>query len=271
MRRRTPIAAYGVAIAAGAFAVAGLAAVPAGTAAAAATSGLTAASLPITGYYQMAVDSAGSRVFISQGSNGSDSIAVTDFSGNVAGAIPEPSAVEGIALSPDGSTLYAALVGSGTVSPAISVISTASLEQTASYPLPAGDTPQDVAVQSGKLWVSYDPAGADGHAAIGDFDLSAASPALEIQSAMGGWYSAPILAADPTGNGSVLLATDQNVLDPTVASYDTAADPVTVRAQGALSDCTGDEYDYVIDIAVVPGGAGFIAPCDTPTGELEYL
>ena len=75
-------------------------------------------------------------MFISQGASGGDSIVVTDFSGDVVGSIAEPSPVEGMALSPDGSTLYAALVGSTTVSPAISVISTSSLSQTTTFPLP---------------------------------------------------------------------------------------------------------------------------------------
>ena len=271
MRRRTRISTCGAAVAAGAFIVAGFAAIPAGAAATPAISAPSTVSLPITSYYQMAVDSADSQVFISQGSNGSDSIVVTNLSGKIVGAIAEPSAVEGITLSPNGSTLYAALVGSGTISPAISVINAASLTQTTTYSLPAGDTPQDVAVQSGKLWVSYGTPGTYGHAAVGDFDLAASSPVLETQAAMGSWYSAPILTADPTGQGNVLVAVDQNVLDPTVVSYDTSADPVTVRAQGTVSDCIGDEYDYAIDIAVVPGGAGFIAACDAPQKEDEAL
>jgi hypothetical protein len=122
MRRRTRISTCGAAVAAGAFIVAGFAAIPAGAAATPAISAPSTVSLPITSYYQMAVDSADSQVFISQGSNGSDSIVVTNLSGKIVGAIAEPSAVEGITLSPNGSTLYAALVGSGTVSPAISVI-----------------------------------------------------------------------------------------------------------------------------------------------------
>ena len=53
-------------------------------------------SLPITSYYQMAVDSADGQVFISQGTAGGDSIVVTDFSGNVVGSIAEPSPVKGL-------------------------------------------------------------------------------------------------------------------------------------------------------------------------------
>lgn len=260
MRRRTLIST--AAVVAGAVVAAGFAAIPATGARAATLSGSSVA-LPITGYYQMAVDSADGRVFFSQGSNGPDSIVVTDFSGQVLGAIAEPAPVEGITLSPDGSTLYAALVGSDTVSPAISVISAASLTQVTTYPLPAGDTPHDVAVQSGKLWVSYGTPDTYGKAAIGDFDLSDASPALETQPAMGSWFSPPFLAADPTGAGNVLVAAQPDLLTPTIASYDTSADPVTVRAQGTVSDCTGDEYDYVMDAAVAPGGAGFVLACET--------
>jgi hypothetical protein len=137
MRRRIPIAPYGAAVVAGAFIVTGFAAVPAGAGTTSA-SVPSSVSLPITSYYQMAVDSADGRVFISQGQSGGDSIVVTDFSGNIVASIAEPSPVEGIALSPDGSTLYAALVGSTTVSPAISVISTSSLTQRTTFPLPAG-------------------------------------------------------------------------------------------------------------------------------------
>jgi hypothetical protein len=264
MRRRALVSTCGAAAAAGAFIAAGLAAVPA-TVAAAAASGPSVVSLPITSYYQMAVDSADSQVFISQGSNGSDSIAVTDFSGHVIGAIAEPSPVEGIALSPDGSTLYAALMGSSTVSAAISVISTASLTRTTTYSLPAGDTPQDVALQSGKLWVSYDT-GLAGHAAIGDFDLSAASPVLEAQAATGGWYSAPMLAADPTGAGDVLVAAQPDASPPEFASYGTSADPVTVKAHDTVSDCFS-----AVDVAVAPSGAGFAAACGDPGQESEYV
>ena len=59
--------------------------------------------------------------------------------------------VMGITLSPDGSTLYAALSGAH----AVSAISTATLQQTAAYSLGAANSPLQVAVQSGKLWVSY--------------------------------------------------------------------------------------------------------------------
>ena len=52
--------------------------------------------------FWMAVDSADSQVFISQGSNGSDSIVVTNLSGKIVGAIAEPSARVAYAPKPAG-------------------------------------------------------------------------------------------------------------------------------------------------------------------------
>jgi hypothetical protein len=257
MRRRAPIlAASGVA--AGALIVTGFAAVAAG-AATASVSAPSSTPLSITGYYQMAVDSADGQVFISQGSSGGDSILVTDFSGNVVDSIAEPSPVEGIALSPDGSTLYAALVGSSTVSPAISVISTSSLTQTTALTLPAGYTPGDVAVQSGDLWVSY--SANDGYlGGIGYYDLAATSPTLQTPALMSKWGAPPMLAADPSGVGHTLVAARPNTLYTTVAAYDTAT--VTALGDGQPCDAPLGEYAYVIDVAVVPGGGALIPACD---------
>jgi YVTN family beta-propeller protein len=215
-------------------------------------------SLPLTSYFQMAVDSTNDHLFFSQGSASENSILVTDFSGGTVATIAGQTGVKGITLSPDGSTLYAALAGAD----AVSAISTATLQQTAVYQLPAGDTPYFVAVQSGKLWVSYQT-GTAGDAAIGDFDLSAADPSFATQAPMGGWGSAPEIAADPSGSGNVLVATDG--LDPsTAASYDTAQDPVTVHAQKTLKTDTNASGNCasVNDLAVVPGGAQFIVTCD---------
>ncbi len=127
-----------------------------------------------------------------------------------------------------------------------------------------------VAVQSGKLWVSYYTGTTDNAGAIGDFDLSAASPALETQAAMGGWGAAPMIAADPADTGNVLVAMDPYTGTPEAASYDTAADPVTVRAPrsaltlpDASAGCQGAQ-----DLIVIPGGARFAPACDNDVSEV---
>ncbi len=224
-----------------------------------------AVSLPLTSFFQMAVDSTHDHLFFSQGNATDGSILVTDFAGQTVATIGNQSGVMGIALSPDGKTLYAALSGLDEVS----AISTATLQETAVYPLGGANTPLSVAVQSGRLWVSYDtnlaPAG-DGM--VGDFNLSAADPALQTSPVLDDppviqdWYSAPLLAADPTGRGNVLVALEGGT--PTTAeSYDTAANPVSLRASAdglkvGPYACGGP----IDEIGFVPGGAQFVPACD---------
>jgi|HubBroStandDraft_1064217.scaffolds.fasta_scaffold00800_20 YVTN family beta-propeller protein len=177
----------------------------------------------------MAVDVAHGHIFISQGSTTQDTILVTNLSGQKVAAIPGQDGVMGIVLSPDGSTLYAALSSSD----AVSAISTATLKPIATYPLGTGDSPQDVAVQSGDVWVSYNTA-TPGAAAIGDIDLTASSPAFQAQSVMGTWASVPDLAADPSNSGT-LVAVETGMDSGDLATFNTASSPVTVLAQGGIS------------------------------------
>jgi hypothetical protein len=218
------------------------------------------ASLPISSYYQMAVDAAHGHIFFSQGNSSQNGILVTDLTGQVVTTITGQTGVKGIALSPDGSTLYAALGGGG----AITAISTSTLTQTGSYALPAGYSPMDVAVQSGKVWVSYNPGGV-GQAAIGDIDVSAPSPSFHAQPIMGGWYAAPEIAADPQDSG-VLVAAEPGMSPSSVASYNTTVDPVTVRSQSTFfTNCENQG-----DLAVVPGGSEFILACGWPYAHYRY-
>jgi hypothetical protein len=227
--------------------------------------------LPLNSFFQLAVDNTHDHLFFSQGNASENSILVTNFAGSTVATIANQNGVMGIALSPDGKTLYAALSGLHEVS----AISTATLKQTAVYPLGDGNTPVSVAVQSGKLLVSYNTAvpAVGGNGVIGYFNLSAASPTLATSSVLGdppdydNWYSAPMLAADPAGVGNVVVAT-QAGLPTNAATYDTAANPVR-RLAGSWSLTQGPyECGEGTDTAVVPGGAQFIPACDsedTPT------
>ncbi|TVZ00049.1 hypothetical protein EAS64_38925 [Trebonia kvetii] len=211
----------------------------------------------ISHYYKMVVDSTHDHVFISATNAG---ILVTDFSGQTVTVIGADG--RGMTLSPDGSTLYA------TNGWDVDAFSTATLEQTA--------TAEAVAVQSGTLWVSYE--GNAASQAIGDFDLSAADPAFETQPSMGSWTGAPLIAADPSDTGNVLVVV-ANDADPTsVVSFDTSQDPPTVRVKTAkLLTGAGADCAVVQDLAVLPGGARFIPVCGdtappvpTPTAEWAY-
>jgi hypothetical protein len=204
--------------------------------------------LPITGYYQMVVDSAHGHLFISQDSK-FGSVEVYDFSGNPVAEISAGAYVRGITLSPDGSTLYAAAMGE------VSAISTATLQETVFYPLDPNETAVNVAVQSGKLWVSYTTLNSN-TANIGDFDLSAVSKTFEAQPAMGSWpYNAPKLAADP-GDHGVLVVSDSLSATP-IASFGTGTDPVTpLAAQTYVNSCSSGSQ-----LAVLANGSRFAIAC----------
>lgn len=219
----------------------------------------TTTSLPITSYYQMVVDASHDHIYISEG-GGQNAILVTDLTGQVITTISGENGAEGIALSPDGTTLYAAL----STADAVSAIDTTTLQQVASYPLGAGDSPRDVAVQSGELWVSYGN-GTAGEAGIGDIDVSSASPSFQVQPALGGWYGAPELSADPQDTG-ILVAAEPDMTPSAVASYDVAVDPAAVLAQSAsFENCTNES-----DLAVAPGGSEFVLACSSPDVLYRY-
>jgi YVTN family beta-propeller protein len=227
----------------------------------------TSASLPqLTASHQIVVDDAAGYVFISDGPStihvaqegwvNTGAIVVTSLSGGYVATLDAGDGVEGLALSPDGSTLYAALANSD----AIAVIDAATLSQTTQYPLPSSvAAPYDLALQSGKLWVSYEATqgGIGGSGAIGDFDLSAATPTFAAQPGMLDswqhfWYSAPALGSDPSDTG-VLVAVQEDESSAEAVSYDVAADPVTdLGAATQVNGCFDD------GATVFPGGAQFV-------------
>jgi hypothetical protein len=243
----------------------GAALLPAVAASADATGTLT----QLTGFHQCLVDKSAGYVFLSEGTSSGDlvygtlstasGIVVTDLSGNYVTTLDSGDGVEGLALSPDGGTLYAALGSKG----AVDVIATSSLTSSAEYSLPsASDIPYSLAVEAGKLWVSYNPKLGSPDGDIGDFDLSQASPTLENQP-MGSWYSAPDLAADPSGNGTTLVAVEPDMSPAPAAAYDVSADPATRLGQASdLLDASGnDGCDMENSVTVMPGGTQFAVSC----------
>ena len=105
----------------------------------------------ITSVYQVVADTAHGHLFISQGPDaGTDApIVVTNLSGTPITTIGD--GARGLALSANDETLYAA------TGDTVSAFSTTTLKETASYPTPG--TAWQVALQSGRLWVSYQERG----------------------------------------------------------------------------------------------------------------
>jgi hypothetical protein len=146
------------------------------------------------------------------------------------------------------------------------------------YQLNGWETPFDLAIESGKLWVSYNPTQSDsvGQSTIGYFDLSQAAPSFVAPEdasgarLMGDWSSAPSLASDPSDTG--ILVADQTQDSPAeVASFDVAGDTVTVlAAQQRLTDNGNENCENAEDMAIVPGGSQVIMACGWPYAHYYY-
>jgi hypothetical protein len=206
--------------------------------------------------YQVIADTAHGHLFISEGTLPSyelfptdSTVLVTDLSGNPVATLPGPLGGDGMTLSPDGTTLYVAQDGG------VAAFSTATLQQTSFYSI--GFPAYSVAVQSGRLWVSYDEEGTI--FTIGSIDPSTGSfdatpfPAL--------WLSPPLISADPADQSGTLVTSSEGVDPPTVASFNVSnpaavtqiASTQTIRscwvpnglavlAGGAAFDCNGVSY-----------------------------
>jgi hypothetical protein len=209
-------------------------------------------ALSLSGYHQMAVDNADGLVFISEGSG--KGIAVVKTDGTLVTVLDSSDVIEGLALS--GGTLYAADVSQD----AIAVVDAATHTQTATWPLGAGDVPYSVAVQSGKLWVSY---GGTTHGVIGDFGLSAGTFEAIGTASTYSWYYTPELVSDPSDTG-VLVASDEGLSPATVGTYNTTADPATSVAGPTGMASTSDWCSNGQQAAVIPGGAKFALACGYP-------
>ena len=187
MRLRQSLAAAFVAAAAAATAVS--------VTAPAARADTTSVALPIARYSHMLVDPGHRHLFITSGS-GSTSILVTDYSGQTVAIIPNEPGATGLALSSDGSTVYAALADGD----AISAISTSTLSETARYATGTGTDPTYVAYSSGRIWFGYGLAAQGG---IGSINPSTSPATVTLNAASGFWYAAPIVAASPGGDLSL--------------------------------------------------------------------
>lgn len=125
--------------------------------------------------------------------------------------------------------------------------------QVTTYSLGADDVPDSLAVQSGKLWVSYSDGAGIHPGAIGDIDLSTGT--FGAQATTSTWPSPPDLAADPSDTG-VLVAVLPGAAPATAETFTTTTDSdsaTRLSAQGVLG-ATGGMCSNEHQLAVFPGG-----------------
>jgi hypothetical protein len=212
---------------------------------------------------KITVDSAAKHIFVSDGVNGTSGITVTDLAGDYVATIDQGDAVTGMALSPDGTELYASLAGQD----AVAEIDPVTLTQTATYSLGTGNVPHSLATQSGKVWVSYQNSapgspGLIGHLMPGTTTSFEADP--ELLPGGNFWSEAPELAADPLDGGTLVAATPGQS-PPSVATFSLSGTPAVLDSSPGFASCGSES-----DIAVMPGGAQFIMACPGSTSDALF-
>ncbi|MFJ6832502.1 hypothetical protein [Streptomyces sp. NPDC091209] len=178
--------------------------------------------LPIAHFAHMVVDAPHGHLFISGGA-GTDGILVTDLDGGNPTTIGGEPGATGLALSDDGSALYAALPGQD----AIAAISTNTLTESARYDTGTGTRPDSLAVAGGTLWFGYGTAGDGG---IGSVDTAGT---VTLRQDSGSWPAPPMLTTTPTPSG-VLAAAAQTGDTSAVVTYRAEGDALTRQAAKAL-------------------------------------
>ncbi|MFJ8779440.1 YncE family protein [Streptomyces sp. NPDC102476] len=179
-------------------------------------------ALPIAHFAHLVVDAPHGHLYISGGA-GTDGILVTDLDGGNATTISGEQGATGLALSADGTTLYAALP----YEDAIAAISTADLTESARYGTGAGTHPDSPAVAGGTLWFGYGTAGAGG---IGSVD---GAGTVTLRQDSGSWAGPPTLATTPTPSG-VLAAATQTGDTSAFVTYQAQGGALTRQAAKAL-------------------------------------
>jgi YVTN family beta-propeller protein len=132
----------------------------------------SAVQLPMTDVREVLVDDAHSHVFLTGG--GSNGVVVRDLAGTAVTIVADQPGAEGMALSPDGGTLYVALYNGD----AVSAIDTVTLTEKARYATGAGTCPVSVAAVGTSVWFGYGCTSAASD--LGVIELSGDTPAVTL-------------------------------------------------------------------------------------------
>ncbi|MFI2780263.1 YncE family protein [Streptomyces sp. ALB3] len=211
-----------------------------------------AVTLPLKDYDDLVVDGTHGKLFLSDPGRGA--VVVTDFQGKVLQQITGLPGAAKLALTPDATTLYAALPGAD----AVAAISTTTHRVTTRYATGAGTGPSSVVVSGKRLWFGYGGLGAGN---IGSIDLATAKPTVKLgHAALNLWYSAPSLHVSPADDGTVVAG--QEIGSPTpIVVYDVRTG--TARQKAHRWNPSG-YTDTLSDLAFTPDGKNIVLASGSP-------
>lgn len=163
--------------------------------------------LPTSSFSHLLLDDAHSHVYVTDGAQ----VMVRAMDGSRVTEIAEPGAA-GLALSPDGSTLYVALASAN----AIAAINTSTLTEKARYATGASTCPATVAPVGAKVWFGYGCAAGKG--AIGLLSWVSGKPSISAGRATG-FRQAPELRISAQLPGTMVASGDYGLDVPKLTTY----------------------------------------------------
>jgi hypothetical protein len=208
-------------------------------------------ALGMSSFARIVADEARGHLFLSPGRSGSG-VVVTDLNGAHVAKIDGLPAATGMALTPDGSSLWVALPGVGE----LKQIDTATLAVTKTIAVPAGQCPGDVAVVGDRLVYGhscnqYGPEGG----VYGGIGVVDAGTGAALGGATGGPYYRPVVAAGPAGR---VYAADSGLSPTDLYLYDvTGAAPVVLARRAQACSNLGD-------LSAAPDGSRVVTACGSP-------
>ncbi|MFF3323466.1 YncE family protein [Streptomyces sp. NPDC002889] len=183
-------------------------------------------------------------------------IVVTDYTGKVTATLTGLPQVRDLELSPDSSTLYAAVEGADK----IVAFDTATLTKAAEYPTGDKTVPSRLAHADGKLWFGY---GDQWDSGLGVVDLTAETPTVTLDLAAGHDFSSPPeLYADPDNPGT-LLALDAHISSGPMVVYDISSGTPVIRV-------SAQKGGFYHDAALTPDGQNVIVAGPGTRALTEY-
>lgn len=173
-------------------------------------------------------------------------VEVFDLDGNRVGTIDNQPSATGMALSPDGRTLYIAHAEQAT----ITAVSTTTLQQTALYHTDVA--PERLAFAGGRLWFSYREIYSPQDAGIGSVDVRAQT-ATVTREGLGQWTDgAPNVLADPADSNTLVVTGDGG--NGGLGVFDvTTSTPVLEQQNTGI-------YTLLHDAAVTADGRDVVVP-----------
>ena len=206
--------------------------------------------LGMAGFTDLVADERHGQLFLSSGSS-NGGLRVTDLQGGTGRTIDGLAGSEGMALTPDGSSLWVALPKVG----ALQRVDTATLTVTQTIGLPTGQCPGDVAVVGSRLVYGHSCNTYGGDGSYGGLGVVDTVTGKVLGGITSGPFYRPVVATGPAGQ---VYAADAGLSMTGLYLYDvTGAAPALVAARSQV--CSN-----LRDLSAAPDGSRVVTACGSP-------